>query len=552
MNQIKIVSSLDKIFLDDRISKFHSVSKITMLKNQRLSLQIIFTSNDTDRQGSRKLATPSISGALADYANIRAVAHIPSTMPIYQDRHDTNYLRYEPGLYPDLLQPLHNGGKVTVVGNQLKSAWIEFDPQGALEAGTYPTEISLTFDNGEVLSQTVEIKIINALLPEQELAVTQWFHCDCLADYYGVGVFSERHWEIIESFLRTAVRNGQNMVLTPIVTPAFDTEIGYERPTVQLVDITVNNGKYSFGYDKLARWIDMADSCGIKYFEMAPFFSQWGAKNAPKIMATVDGEYKRIFGWETDASGDEYVTFLGEFIPALIAFLKSRGDDKRCYYHMSDEPHKDQIEQYKRVRNSVKTLLKDYKSMDALSNYEFYLEGAVDCPVPSVNNIEPFINGKVENLWCYYCCSQCIDVSNRLFAMPLARTRIIGTQMFKYNIAGFLQWGYNFYYNKGSRDLINPFCESTGDYFVQSGDAYSVYPGFGGVALESIRISAFYDAIQDLRAMKLCEQLYGHDFVVAEIEKVYGEVRFGRCPSTSEDMLAIRRRIDELIEAKVG
>ena len=552
MVKTKIISSLDKVFLDDRINKFRSVSKISMLKNQRLSLQLAFTHNEIDRQGSRIWATPTISGALAEYATIRTVALIPSAMPIYQERHDTNYLRYEPGLYPDLLQPLHNGGQVTVVANQTRSVWIEFDPQGKIEAGVYPTEISLTLPNGDVISQTVEIKVINAYLPEQELAITQWFHCDCLADYYGVEIFSERHWEIIENFLRVAARNGQNMLLTPVVTPAFDTAIGFERPTVQLVDITVENGKYSFNYDKLARWIDLAKSCGFKYFEMSPFFSQWGAKNAPKIMATVDGEYKRIFGWETDAAGDEYVNFLNQFIPALIGYLKSRGDDKLCYYHMSDEPHKDQIEQYKKVRNNVKDMLKDYKSIDALSNYEFYLEGAVDCPVPSVNHIEPFIEGKVENLWCYYCCSQCIDTSNRLFAMPLARTRIIGAQMFKYNIAGFLQWGYNFYYNQGSRDLINPYCDSTGDYFVQSGDAYSVYPGFKGEALESIRIAAFYEGIQDIRAMKLCEEFYGHDFVVAEIEKVYGEIRFDRCPNTAEDMLAIRRRIDELIEAKVG
>lgn len=552
MVKTKIISSLDKVFLDDRINKFRSVSKVSMLRNQRLSLQLAFTHNEIDRQGSRIWAKPVIKGDLAECASIRIVALIPSSMPIYQERHDTNYLRYEPGLYPDLLQPLHNGGMVPVVANQTRSIWIEFDPQGKIQAGVYPTEILLELPNGEVITQTVEIKVINAFLPEQELSVAQWFHCDCLADYYGVEVFSERHWEIIENFLRVAARNGQNMILTPIITPAFDTAIGYERPTVQLVDITVENGKYSFNYDKLARWIDLTKACGFKYYEMAPFFSQWGAKNAPKIMATVDGEYKRIFGWETDAAGDEYVSFLNEFIPSLINYLKSRGDDKLCYYHMSDEPHKDQIEQYKKVRNNVKDMLKDYKSIDALSNYEFYLEGAVDCPVPSVNHIEPFIEGNVQNLWCYYCCSQCIDTSNRLFAMPLARTRIIGTQMFKYNIAGFLQWGYNFYYNQGSRDLINPYCDSTGDYFVQSGDAYSVYPGFKGEALESIRIAAFYEGIQDLRAMKLCEEFYGHDFVVAEIEKAYGEIRFDRCPHTSEDMLAIRKRIDELIEAKVG
>jgi hypothetical protein len=105
-------------------------------------------------------------------------------------------------------------------------------------------------------------------------------------------VFSERHWEIIENFVKVAVKNGQTMLLTPTITPAFDTEVGGERPTVQLVDIAIDNGKYTFNYDKLDRWVDMCHRCGIKYFELPPFFTQWGAEHAPKIVATVDGEFK--------------------------------------------------------------------------------------------------------------------------------------------------------------------------------------------------------------------------------------------------------------------
>ena len=553
MVKTKIVSSLEKIFLNDRITRFKELRQISMLRNQRLSIQLLCTETTTPDTGSGRIwARPTIVGPLAEYATIRTVEYIPSTMPVYQDRQDVNYLSTQPGLFPDLLQPLHNRGCVPVVANQLRSVWIDFDPQGALEGGVYPTVISLADMNGTLLIEnTIEIKVLPAFLPEQELIVTQWFHCDCLADYYRVDVFSEAHWTIIENFIKTAVKNGQNMILTPIITPAFDTDVGYERPTVQLVQIAVEDGKYTFDFSLLTRWMDMCKRLGIRYFEMPPFFTQWGATNAPKIMATVHGEYKRIFGWETDAAGEEYGAFLSAFIPALLEFLKARGDDHLCYYHMSDEPSKDHLEQYKKSKENIKNMLSGYHAMDALSNYEFYLEGAVDTPIPATNHITPFLEGKVENLWCYYCCGQCIDVSNRLFAMPSARTRIIGTQMYKYNIAGFLQWGYNFYYNQYSRDMINPYFETTGEYFVQSGDAYSVYPAVDGTALESLRIVVFHEALEDLRAMRLCEQYYGHDKVVEEIEKVYGEVRFDKCPSRSDEMLAIRRRIDEMIEAKL-
>ena len=551
MIKFRIVSSLEKVFYDDNVEMFQKVNKFTAYKNQRLSFQIVATDDNAQERYTRYQV--KLNGKLAKYAKFFSVEMIPSSMPVYRDSYDTNYLRTTPGLYPDLLMPLRNRNSLSPTFGQLRSFWCEFDFNGEVEEGTYDTNIEFYVLNTDecVASERIMIKVLPVSLPEQTIKVTQWFHCDCLADYYNVDVFSERHWEIINNFMKTAVKNGQNMILTPTFTPAFDTEIGGERPTVQLVDVTVENGDYCFGFEKLNRWIEICKKNGIKYYEIAPFFTQWGAKHAPKVMATVDGEYKRIFGWETDSAGEEYISFLRKFISAFVDYMKSIGEDKKCHFHISDEPNNDRLESYKALKNSVSDLIKDYYCMDALSDYDFYLKGAVDHPVAATSHITPFLEGGVEGLWCYYCCGQNIGTSNRFFSMPSARTRMLGTQMYKYNIAGFLQWGYNFYYNHMSRDLINPFVESAGEYFYPSGDGYIVYPANDGTAYESIRLKVFYEALEDMRAMQLCETLYSHDEVVAEIEKVCGEVRFDRCPHTSEEMLAIRRRIDEMVEAKI-
>jgi hypothetical protein len=124
-------------------------------------------------------------------------------------------------------------------------------------------------------------------------------------------------------------------------------------------------------------------------------------------------------------------------------------------------------------------------------------------------------------------------------------------QFYKYDIAGFLQWGYNFYYNQGSFDFVNPYLDSTGGYFVPSGDTYSVYPAHDGRALESMRLVQFYEALQDRSAMELCERYYGKERVVAEMEKVIGEIKFSKCPGKSEEMLAVRERVNELIAGAV-
>ena len=58
---------------------------------------------------------------------------------------------------------------------------------------------------------------------------TEWFHSDCLADYYHVDVFSEEYWRIVENFLRKAKERGVNMILTPILTLPLETFFDYTK-----------------------------------------------------------------------------------------------------------------------------------------------------------------------------------------------------------------------------------------------------------------------------------------------------------------------------------
>lgn len=59
------------------------------------------------------------------------------------------------------------------------------------------------------------------------------------------------HWRLIDQFVGMAAQNGVNMILTPLFTPPLDTQVGGERPTVQLVDVIVMDRGYSFGFGKL-------------------------------------------------------------------------------------------------------------------------------------------------------------------------------------------------------------------------------------------------------------------------------------------------------------
>lgn len=537
---IKSLSSMEKVFLDEA-PKGGEFTKATVLKGERFSYQIAISQQEEEIANFEF----KVQSDLPCEVNVFEVGNVPVTMPCYKTR-DDNYLRTTPGLYPDILNS-ETYGKLRIVHGQWKSLWISVDVPEGIDAKEYELAFTLTHKGEVCAEKKFGLKVLGAVLPPQELIFTQWFHNDCLASYYGCDVFSEKHWEIIEKFMLSATRFGINMIFVPMITPALDTAVGTERPTVQLVDVTPQNGKYIFGFEKLERYIKLAQKCGYKYFEFAHLFTQWGALHAPKVVAKIDGEEKRIFGWETDHNDPEYVNFLKEMLGALKVWLKEYGIFDKCFFHISDEPNVKSKGTYAENVDNLKEVLSDCKVIDALSNYEFYKEGLVKHPIPATDEIEPFIENNVPNLWAYYCCMQRVDVSNHFIAMSGARTRILATALFKYNIKGFLQWGFNFYYSQLSLKQIDPFAEVSAIEAFPAGDGFIVYPGADGSPISSLRQYLVCEVMQDLRAMQLLAKLTSYETVLSIIEK-FGEITFKNYPKTAEELISIREEINRKIE----
>ena len=119
--------------------------------------------------------------------------------------------------------------------------------------------------------------------------------------------------------------------------------------------------------------------------------------------------------------------------------------------------------------------------------------------------------------------------------------------MYLYNIAGFLQWGYNFYNNCLSQAHIDPYLCTDGEFFVQSGDAFSVYPAHDGTAYETIHLAVFTEALQDIRALKRAEEKIGREAVEKIIREEAGmDITFKKYPHNDEFILNLRRRLFEI------
>lgn len=533
--EYKLVSSMCKVLADREPQPALSQPTLAGLRGETVSFQLAYYWEDWSKSYAQVQAECSLP------IRLRSVELVPCAYPCHP-RRDPGYLATVPGLYPDLLRDLSPQG-LPLVSGQWRSLWVDLDLRGAAPGG-HSLSLTLLREGEELCQVQLACQVLDVDLPKLPIPHTEWFHSDCLANYYQTEVFSEEYWRIVAEFVKTAAQHKCNMLLTPVFTPPLDTAVGGERRTVQLVDVAVSGGKYSFGFEKLRRWVKMALDCGMEYLEISHLFSQWGAVAAPKVMATVDGTYCQLFGWDTDGGGEEYGGFLRQFLRELKEELRSLDVLEKTYFHISDEPSMEQIGTYRRAWESVKEELAGCRMMDALSDHAFYKEGLVQQPVCALDHIQPFLQDRPEYLWGYYCTAQCVDVPNRFIVQPGSRTRILGPLLYQYQLDGFLHWGYNFYNSQYSIRPIDPYQTTDSDAAFPSGDPFLVYPGPDGKPEASIRLMLMDEAMSDYCALLALEQLAGRDRALACLKE---DLAFDRFPQEEAYLLELRQRVHSAI-----
>lgn len=218
--RIKMVSAMEKVFADKEPSGEGNLARLTALKGETVSFQIAYywAGNGKER-GKVEVISP-----IRNQVDVRLVQLVPCEYPCHMSR-DEDYLTTAPGLYPDLLIKIPELG-FPMVSGQWRSLWIDVEIPEDIQAGEYPLEIRLT--HGEDLIGKLEVfcEVIDQVLPKLPVPRTEWFHTDCLADYYQLEVFSDEYWEVVENFVKTAVKRNCNMLLTPVFTPPLDTAVG--------------------------------------------------------------------------------------------------------------------------------------------------------------------------------------------------------------------------------------------------------------------------------------------------------------------------------------
>lgn len=552
-----------KVFPDDeRLASTYRGG--SFLCNEPYSFQLAYRSVGTVIPVYAEIGGDFPLESIAEYA----VQNVP-VLQVSAFAKDENFEAHGVGMYPDILmrrqtvsevvndgfwQPRYfESGESTLLyalPDCWQSLWFTLNEQGTVPAGRYTVTIRLRSqkDRRVLAENAVDIQVIGVPLPKQTTVYTNWFHYDCLSDLYRVPVFSQRYEDMLRSYVGNAVRHGMNTLLLPAFTPPLDTSVDRERMTVQLVDIVQQGDRYTFDFTRMKHFIELVFGCGIQYLEHSHLFTQWGAKHAPKIVAEVDGQSRRVFGWDTEASGEAYRSFLQQYLAALRRFLADEGLTDRVFFHISDEPcTQAAFASYEQAANGIRDLLQGLKLCDTFSHRSYFDRSYVTTPivvVPSAPDFRDYDGG----YWLYYTGENSRDLyTNRLITTTNGRCRILGVQMYYYGATGFLHWGYNYYYDTLSHGLFDPGRNPCG-YAMHPGTSYLVYPQMDGTCLPSMREKLMMEAMCDIRALQCLEQGIGREKVCEACETWFGPMSLQMSAAKTASVVDFRQWLNATID----
>ena len=462
--------------------------------NELFSFQVGLRGEKGDKSQTVRLEAVGPAGWSVRVRRVGFVPVLHHNTPIEPGRLDTDGLGHIPGYVPD---PLFDEASLFLPEGETHAFWITVRPGRGATPGHHAIRVSVIPESGGETVHSVAVVLRDLALPKRrDFRITHFFYADALIDWYKTDLFDERLWTILRACVRDMAEHGQDTLYVPAFTPPLD---GVKRPSQLLRVKRVAPGRYAFDWRDVRRYIALAKECGITHFEWCHLFTQWGVKNAIRVYDGQGADERLLWPADTAATSKIYRTFLSQYLSQLHRFLKDENILDRSFFHLSDEPHgAEHLESYRQARAMLRELAPWMTVMDALSQIEFARQGLTDMPVPNIQTALEFIGSDIP-CWCYYCCGPRGQYLNHLLDTPLAKIAMHGFLFYRWPFRGFLHWGYNYWYQSQTRNLIDPYTVQDGLRWQNGwayGDTFLVYPGPNG-PVDSMRWEIIAESLQD-------------------------------------------------------
>ncbi len=502
--QFEAVDPLQKVFPESNYFAPHE-AHADVARGEHASFQFVVRAGADIKNLKVKVDSPQLDDSVLSEIKTGFVGFVKVGRANPEPSKDSYKLMS--GYFPD---PIIYEDERDVPFGSTQPIWITVEIPTDCMTGIYNGTVEVTGElNGTDFSRVkpFEIEVFKPVIEKTSLWVTNWFFLDrlhYLNNNEPVDKHSELYWELSREMAKTLAEYRQNVAM---ISPFDHTEFSFE------------NNKWEFDFSNFNKMVNLFIEEGVI-----------GRLEGGHFGSRIDGNWSGPFGlhvpvFENDSIDKELLplkdqktrAFYNAFLPAFVENIKSNGWGDQYVQHIADEPIDSNVESYIEISKFLKGLVPELKVIEACHTHQ--LEDMVDIWVPQMNFLKSGMDfytdrqTKGDEAWYYTCLSPKGEWANRFVEQPLIKTRLLHWVNFKYNIPGYLHWGFNFWgSNSGIVTADNPYDDVSGmivssGNILPGGDCWISYPGYKTI-YPSIRLEAMRDGIVDYELLKMFNEKF--------------------------------------------
>ena len=487
------------------------IDSVFCAQNDRASFQILV---DSENESCR--VNTGDAPALGLHIG-RPVCRISVHAPFETDTYTEGYLRDANGIsYADILdgQPVKDYD-----GSVFPAVWTDVRIPENAQPGNYKITIDAYLSTGaadetHTAHREIALTVYPRALPTPEnyrIYLDLWQHNSNLARYYGVELWSDEHFEILEKAIQTLAELGQKSAMILLgdcpwrgwgcyLMPSTPAEL-YEYSMARVVKKA--DGSFLYDFSAVERYVKLCEKYsisgdisvyGLLGIWKMPFFPAIKTDLPEQVLIRYLDEKDGCYRYMTNET--EFAAYLG----AVFSFFKEKGWSDRVLIS-GDEPS--DMTAYRRSAEFIRKIEPDVRFKLALDHASVIEEfaGSLHCCAASFpcscNQRDFLLKFKEEKRGklLFYVCN-IPDKPNTVLKSALFESVFLGVLAYRLGFDGFLRWAHYCWTVDPRREI------RYNDMGLPAGDVCFVYPDKRGGFLLSLRYKALQRGIQIFEMLK--------------------------------------------------
>jgi sialidase-1 len=420
--------------------------------------------------------------------------------------------------------------------------WFTVDIPASLRPGSYSALLQVRADGIEPVVHELMVDVADVTISDPgnyDFYLNMWFQPDAVAYAHDVPVHSERHWELLDPYLRDLASRGQKVINAAIVEDPW--EIGWPDgtwraqtfyPFHSLVDWSYDGESWDFGYAAFDRYVEASRRAGIGPDIRVYALLMFGGRErlfyhddrtgemVREVVQLGDARWRQAWAAFL-ADFEEHLRERGWFDDTMLAFDERPSSTMRVVQDFLAESAPAFAD---KVHIAVHTLDVDHTIPDI--SYAIGLLAQLDKQLLERRR-------EAGHLTTFYTTGG-PWTPNTITATPPVGARLLGWIPQRYGLDGYLRWSYN------SWPSDDPFTDPA--YRYAQGDEYIVYPG-AGEPMSSIRWETFRDGVVDHELLNQLARRAGENNPAYQQALAMVDPHSGPSSQLYEDVLEARRLV---------